>query len=173
MSLEFEWHSRKAAVNRRKHGVTLEEAATVFGDPLAAIFSDEAHSVGEVREIIIGSSDLNRLLVVSFTERRGKIVSLAHGVRRNRSAATMKRTRSPKKPKRRANDLQPEYHFDYRKAKPNRFAARYKAGSRVVVLDPDVARVFTTPESVNAVLRALMETMPPRNFGGHASHATR
>jgi hypothetical protein len=58
--------------------------------------------------------------------------------------------------------MQPEYHFDYAKAKPNRFAARMKAGSRVVVLAPDVAEVFATPESVNAVLRALIETMPPK-----------
>jgi hypothetical protein len=58
------------------------------------------------------------------------------------------------------DDLKPEYNFDYGKGRPNRFAAKYKAGSRVVVLDPDVAEVFTTPESVNAVLRALLETMP-------------
>jgi len=54
----------------------------------------------------------------------------------------------------------PEYQFDYTKAKPNRFAERLKAGVRAVVLDPDVARVFPTTESVNAVLRALIETMP-------------
>ncbi len=54
----------------------------------------------------------------------------------------------------------PEYRFDYRKARPNRFASRMKAGTRAVVLDADVARVFPTPESVNAVLRALIETMP-------------
>lgn len=58
------------------------------------------------------------------------------------------------------DELQAEYRFDYRKAKPNRFARDYPAGSRVVVLEPDVAAVFKTPESVNAVLRALLETMP-------------
>ncbi|MBW4566453.1 MAG: hypothetical protein KME31_00055 [Tolypothrix carrinoi HA7290-LM1] len=55
----------------------------------------------------------------------------------------------------------PEYHLDYHSAKPNRFAG--KSGKRkmtVVVLDEDVAQVFTTPESVNKVLRALIETMP-------------
>ena len=57
----------------------------------------------------------------------------------------------------------PEYRFDYRKARPNRFADRYRAGSRVVVLDPDVAEVFTTPESVNSVLRALLTTMPAKS----------
>jgi hypothetical protein len=59
-------------------------------------------------------------------------------------------------------DLLPEYRFDYSKARPNRFAAQLMRGSRAVVLDPDVAAVFSTPESVNAVLRALIETMPQK-----------
>lgn len=59
------------------------------------------------------------------------------------------------------DDLLPEYHFDYRKAKPNRFAAQCPPGGRIVVLDPDVARVFTTAESVNAALRALVTPLPP------------
>jgi hypothetical protein len=74
----------------------------------------------------------------------------------------MKKTRSARKAKGDTDELQPDYRFDYRKARPNRFAAKYQAGSRVVVLDPDIAKVFTTTESVNAVLRALLETMPPK-----------
>lgn len=58
------------------------------------------------------------------------------------------------------DELRREYTFDYSKARPNRFAARMTGDIRAVVLDPDVAKVFTTPESVNAVLRALIETMP-------------
>ncbi len=73
----------------------------------------------------------------------------------------MKKTKSSKVA-RNADELEPEYSFDCSKARPNRFAAEYQSGSRVVVLDPDIAEVFTTPESVNAVLRALLETMPPR-----------
>ena len=68
----------------------------------------------------------------------------------------MKKTRTAK----REDDLLPEYRFDYRNARPKRFAARFPPGTRAVVLDPDVAAVFSTPESVNAVLRALIETMP-------------
>jgi hypothetical protein len=60
----------------------------------------------------------------------------------------------------RADGLLPEYRFDYREAKPNRFAARYRQGSRVIVLDPDIAKVFTTAESVNTALRALLKAMP-------------
>ena len=61
-----------------------------------------------------------------------------------------------------SEELRPEYHFDYSKAKRNRFAARAGKGPLVVVLDEDIARVFTTPESVKAVLRAIVSTMPPR-----------
>jgi hypothetical protein len=57
----------------------------------------------------------------------------------------------------------PEYRFDYRKARPNRFAKQFKRGSRAVVLDPDVAAVFSTPDSVNTVLRALINSMPRRS----------
>ncbi len=57
------------------------------------------------------------------------------------------------------DELKPEYDFDYSKAKPNRFA-NIPSGSRVVLLEPDVAEVFSTPEQVNAVLRALIATMP-------------
>lgn len=57
----------------------------------------------------------------------------------------------------------PEYRFDYRKARPNRFAARLKPGSRAVVLDPDAAAVFSTPEAVNAILRALIENLPQKS----------
>jgi hypothetical protein len=59
------------------------------------------------------------------------------------------------------DELLPEYRFDYKEAKPNRFAAL--SGDpllKVVVLDEDVAQVFKTPESVNKVLRALIESMP-------------
>jgi hypothetical protein len=59
-----------------------------------------------------------------------------------------------------SDELQAEYRFDYRKAKRNRFASQMQPGNKVVVLDPDVASVFTTPEQVNAVLRALIDTMP-------------
>lgn len=59
------------------------------------------------------------------------------------------------------DELMTEYNFDYQTAKSNRFAARAgKQALKVVVLDEDVAQVFTTPESVNKVLRALIDTMP-------------
>lgn len=59
-----------------------------------------------------------------------------------------------------ADDMREEYRFDYNKAKPNRFAERLGEDQIVVVLDPDVAAVFQSPEAVNRVLRALITTMP-------------
>ena len=59
------------------------------------------------------------------------------------------------------DDLRPEYRFDYRTARPNRFAGQIEKSQVVVMLDPDISQVFTTADSVNAVLRALISTMPP------------
>ena len=69
MSLRFEWDPAKAAENLAKHGISFEEALTVFSDPLARIFDDEDHSIAEEREIIIGHSMKQRLLLVCFTAR--------------------------------------------------------------------------------------------------------
>lgn len=65
----FEWDDNKARRNLEKHGVSFEEAQTVFVDPLAGIRADPDHSFGEVREIITGHSEAGRLLLVSFTQR--------------------------------------------------------------------------------------------------------
>jgi uncharacterized DUF497 family protein len=60
-------------VHLRRHGVSFEEATSVFSNPLARIFGDEDHAIEEQREIIIGHSDLERLLLVSFTAREDVI----------------------------------------------------------------------------------------------------
>lgn len=65
--MEFEWIPPKAAANVRKHGVTFDEAATVFLDELAVSGSDPDHSVGESRYITFGVSSLGRLLAVSHS----------------------------------------------------------------------------------------------------------
>ena len=69
MSLEFEWDSRKEALNRRKHGVAFEEAATAFADPRSLTVSDPEHSLEEDRFVLLGLSYRGRLLVVVHTER--------------------------------------------------------------------------------------------------------
>ena len=60
------------------------------------------------------------------------------------------------------NELRDEYQFDYTQAKPDRFAGKLQKGGRLVVLDPEVAAAFRSSEAVNAVLKALLQTMPPK-----------
>jgi uncharacterized DUF497 family protein len=86
--MQFEWNRKKAGRNRVKHGVEFEEAQTVFGDLLAVVFDDEAHSADEHREVIIGHSLGNRLLLVSFSQPDGdtiRIISARIASRRERS----------------------------------------------------------------------------------------
>lgn len=68
--MRFVWDPTKAATNLRKHGVTFEEAVTVFYDPLAATFPDPDHSEEEERLITVGYSARGRPLVVCHAERR-------------------------------------------------------------------------------------------------------
>ena len=69
MSLDFDWDRDKAEINLKKHYVSFEEAKSVFLDDSARTFDDDEHSIGELREMIIGYSNNNKLLVVSFTQR--------------------------------------------------------------------------------------------------------
>ncbi|OHC71563.1 MAG: hypothetical protein A3H93_00660 [Rhodocyclales bacterium RIFCSPLOWO2_02_FULL_63_24] len=70
--MEFEIDATKAARNLKKHKVSFEEAASVFGDPMAYTFADPDHSVGEERWLMFGLSRMRRILAVIFTHRRGK-----------------------------------------------------------------------------------------------------
>ena len=70
---EFEWDENKNRSNQKDHGVTFEEAATVFDDLLATIVPDDEHSWSEQRYNIIGESVLGEILVVTYTERGNRI----------------------------------------------------------------------------------------------------
>lgn len=69
----YEWDENKAALNLSKHGVSFEEAKTVFDDPLYVDFYDPDHSYGEHRFIRLGESVQRRLLFVSYRERNNAI----------------------------------------------------------------------------------------------------
>jgi len=85
MSLQFEWDSKKAEANKVRHGVSFEEAITVFADPLARIFEDPEHSEIERREIIIGHSAKQNLVLVSFVEGdRVRLISARKATRTER-----------------------------------------------------------------------------------------
>jgi hypothetical protein len=74
--MRFEWDPEKAASNVRKHGISFDEAVTVFKDPLAFIFDDTTHSEYEHREIIIGTSTVRRMILVCFVERLESVVRI-------------------------------------------------------------------------------------------------
>lgn len=71
--MEFEWNPDKAKLNVEKHGISFQEAATVFNDPLSVTFPDPDHSIGENRYVIIGISRSRQPLVVAHTDRGEKV----------------------------------------------------------------------------------------------------
>jgi len=81
------------------------------------------------------------------------------GERRRRvNEGIMKKTLSGKRSN--PDEMRQEYRFDYRKARPNRFASQMKGGAVAVVLDPDVASVFGSSQSVNSLLRSVIKALP-------------
>jgi uncharacterized protein len=89
MALTFEWDQDKAQANLRKHRVSFDEATSAFDDPLAQMLPDDDHSIEELREILIGHSIRDRLLVISFTERghnRVRLISARIATRHERKA---------------------------------------------------------------------------------------
>ncbi len=85
--MEFEWDEKKSDINRKKHGVSFHEAATIFGDPLAITFPDPDHSIGEHRFLTFGYTGRNNLLIVVHTERQGKtrIISARRATKHERT----------------------------------------------------------------------------------------
>ena len=84
--MNFEWDAAKAEANLKKHGVSFDEAKSVFRDPMYLIFADPDHSIGENRFLVIGVSEASRVLFVSYTERESatRIISARKATRRER-----------------------------------------------------------------------------------------
>ncbi len=82
--MQFEWDEAKAEANLAKHAVSFDEAMTCFFDPGQAVFYDPEHSDDEHRELLIGHSSHGRLLIVSYTLRRGiaRLISARKATRR-------------------------------------------------------------------------------------------
>jgi uncharacterized DUF497 family protein len=73
MGLQFEWDEKKAKINKRKHGITFEEATTAFADELSITIDDPLHSEDENRLILIGQSKRFKTLIVIHVEKRESI----------------------------------------------------------------------------------------------------
>jgi len=87
VTLRFEWNRKKALLNIRKHGITFEEASTIFGDSLSLTIPDSYHSIGEDRFITIGTSAEGRIIVVVHTEHHDviRIISARKAARNERN----------------------------------------------------------------------------------------
>jgi uncharacterized DUF497 family protein len=150
----FEWDDEKAALNYAKHGIFFEQAIDIFDDPLIATFADRSHSTDENREISIGSTFWNQVLVVSHTicGERIRIISARRATRAERRKF-MNEKHDYINDK---DDLQAEYDFDYSKGVRGKY---YQGRGRLVIkvsIDEDVAKHYSTPESVNSALRQLI-----------------
>ena len=90
----YTWHEGKAVINYKKHAVSFEEAVTVFNDPCFIDFYDPDHSESEERFIIVGLSNRQRLLIVSYTERQDSIrlISARKATRQERKQYEEQRT---------------------------------------------------------------------------------
>jgi uncharacterized DUF497 family protein len=120
--------SERPHPNLLKHGVSFQEAATVFGEALGRIVTDPRHS-SEEELVLLGISQDKRLLGAMFRRARRGNSNHSAEERREASANTMKKTRSKENVKRQASadEIPPEY--DFSNASRNKFASRYTAGS--------------------------------------------
>ena len=155
MPLTFEWDLRKARLNLAKHGVTFEEASTIFGDSLSLTIPDPEHSLAEKRYVAMGRAFNAKLLVVVHTDRGDNFALLAQGGPAEENANFMKKS-SNKSARKTMRD-----EYDFSQGERGKYARRYAQGTNVVVLEPDVAKVFSNSKSVNVLLRKIIRQQAP------------
>lgn len=151
--MEFEWNPKKAKSNFKKHGVSFEEASSVFGDALAVIYEDPDHSVDENRFLIIGTSIRDHYFTSPSLMMANTLESL---VRVN--LQSVRRNSMKKKTGKASDEMRPEY--DLKKLKfvgRGIYAERYRSGTNLVLLDRDVREAFPDDESVNEALRVIVK----------------
>lgn len=134
----------------RKHGISFDEATTVFGDPLAITYPDPEHSVEEDRFLTFGHSSQGSLIVVSHTDRGDKI----------RPISVRRMTRKREEIMSKLNDeLKPEYDLkSLGKGIRGKYYGQYQKDTNVVVIDPDLSEAFPNTKSVNDALREMLES---------------
>src|SRR5258708_3679313 len=125
-------------------------AATVFGDPITDTFPDPDHSLEEHRFIITGSAESG---VVAHTDDGELVPSSAPAKQHMEKESLMKRSESEEE-----DDLRPEYDFSQMKGGVRgKYVERYREGTNLVLLDPDVAAAFPDAKAVNDALRLLLQ----------------
>jgi uncharacterized DUF497 family protein len=136
--------------NLRKHGVSFDEAATAFADLHSITVPDPEHSEGEWRYYLLGMSDRANLLVVCHTD-RGDVTPIFSAWRANRRQRVNMRKNSG-----RSSSASPVPDIDFSGGVRGKYAARYAAGTNLVLLSPDVAEIFPDSAAVNEALRTLV-----------------
>jgi hypothetical protein len=158
--MRFAWDEKKAASNLVKHGVSFEEAESVFGDPLSDTFPDLIIP----RKNIVSSSRV-RPSRVRFSWWRKRMmeswcVSSAPAKQHMEKESLMKRIESEKE-----DDLRPEYDFSQMKGGVRgKYVERYREGTNLVLLDPDIAAAFPDAKAVNDALRLLLREKGGRSI---------
>ena len=151
----YEWDPDKASENLKKHKVSFDEAASAFADPFALTFDDPDHSLEERRYITIGTSSKPRIVFISHADRGDDHVRIiSAGRRHQRKPMPTKNLASS-----RVDELRPEYDLASLTGRvQGKYHARATAGTTMVLLEPDVAEVFTDGKSVNQTLRSYLRT---------------
>jgi uncharacterized DUF497 family protein len=154
MAVTFEWDANKARTNLTKHGITFEEAATVFGDSRSLTIPDPVHSAVETVLSLSALPIVESCWLSSIPNEARISASSTRESRADESDRIMKKVREKN------NEMLREY--DFSQGVRGKYARRYARGSNVVVLEPDVARVFPNAEAVNSSLRSLAEIIRRR-----------
>jgi uncharacterized DUF497 family protein len=152
--MEFEWDPKKAAHNLNKHGVDFSEAGTVFDDPLSVTYHDPDHSINEERYIL---SDYHHK--IAYSSWPTLIEMKLRGLSAHAKPPAAKGNYMKAKVETPLDDeLRPEYDETLLKdGVRGKYVERYRAGTNLVLLAPDVAEAFPTAEAVNEALRLLMK----------------
>jgi uncharacterized DUF497 family protein len=153
--MEFDWDPHKATSNLRRHKVSFSEAATVFSDPLSTTVPDPDHSLEEDRAITVGLSHRGRLLWWPIPSVATVSVSSVHENSHGQKEHSMKKDSDQEMD----DDLRPEYDLTQllKDGVRGKYAERYRAGTNLVLLAPDVAHAFPTEEAVNQALRLVLQ----------------
>ena len=149
----YDWDAAKAARNLKKHGVTFEEAGSVFGDPLACTFPDPDHSIGELRFLTFGMSITSAYLSCLTSSTHTVFTSSTPERSPHLSAKSGETSKAPP-----LDTLRAEYQRkDLGPGVRGKYLKQHAQGTNLVLLQPEVTKVFSTPAAVNEALLGLMQ----------------
>ena len=151
--MTYEWDAKKAKVNRRKHRISFEDAATVFLDPLALTFPTRITRLERNERSPLAGPVVSRLYSCRIASVVTGSESSAHEKPPEESASNMKKAST----KEMTDDLRPEYDLSQLKGGVRgKYYREVSAGTNLVLIEHELAAVFPDSESVNRALRMLV-----------------